>query len=146
MPNGREHPIRRKTWWDSLPVGENLQSHHRLFGNANIGQRNFTNLNVAGTLTPGSPVFLAGWSITTDIDESNAKRFLANTIMTLVLGDKPQADLHGSTLLKEAQPLDVVIPIRQHLSVSIDFYERPTSLPEFRLWVNLEGWIIETYQ
>jgi hypothetical protein len=151
--------IRRSVWWDCLTFdgtgqqgAPTPQRSNRIFGNRNIGLLPATNLQVAGQLAYDGTVYIAGWSVTTNVtpeDKPLVDDLLSSAFATFNLGDRPQSMRRMADLLKEAHPIEHVIPVRQNLMVDISFHDgclerfqqsfHPTLRP-LRIWINLEGW------
>ncbi len=164
---GREYEARRMTWWDCLEIKAATKAvpgtidvnecSHRLFGNTNIGLPNATNMQVGGCLAADQDVYLAGWSVTSNVakDEYLSKyinELFVDSLVGITFGDKPQSLNHMVSLYKEAQPLDLVLPVRQWMRVDVDFDLHALRRLRYkigeravRIWVNLEGWQIRTH-
>lgn len=151
---------RRVVWWDCLDwSGLPPQPGNILFGNANIGSLNLTNMQVAGTLTPDDAVYVGGWSVTTNAEnievDTMVKNQLSDAVVTLRIEDRPIASRHAADLYKEAHPIEEIVPVRQGIRVDFDFHHRGfrgfcTAFENrfyqqngpLRIWVNLEGWVL----
>lgn len=122
----------------------------KLFGNANVGNLSLTNLQVAGQLASDQTYVILALRCYLYFNGTNARTFYqqvsSQLFFTLQLGDKPQfvapcwyhpagGGIYGldattavfnhgypsqSAILKLARP--IVIPVRQNISVSADFF------------------------
>jgi hypothetical protein len=122
-------------WWDSLPgpscrpyygsPNKPIQQCSRLFGNANIGNLNLTNLYVAGQLCGDHVAFIRYWYIQTSVTPDNAdalEEAFHNSVATLTIGNKPYSQFHLSELFYDAQQVDLFLPTRQNFGVEISLY------------------------
>jgi hypothetical protein len=164
---GRSHVARRATFWDSFEFnnGTPIQPYLRLFGNENVGHRLATNLQVAGNLgNYDSATYVGGWHVASNVSEEGKPYLLdllSDSLVTFIMGDKPQGERHMAQLFEEAKPLEVLVPPRQWVSVDVsmlgvaDFerwrqakYRRPvaggTVRDEIRVWVIFEGWTLHS--
>lgn len=122
----------------------------RLFGNANVGQLDRTNLQVPGQLASDQTYVILALRAWLYFDGSNRRDLYMQTIsqlyFTLTLGDKPQfvapcwyhpagGGIYGfdaansvlnngypsqQAILKLARP--IIIPVRQNISVNAEFF------------------------
>ena len=135
--------------YDSFEVGGNHGTHYtprlndnsslRMFGNANVGNCNRTNLQVAGQLR--GTALLTGWWIETIADPA-IDMILANSFVRLDIGDRRKAEARARSLYREQQPLLVPVHMRMNLSVEFSchrYVEPEESIP---VYVHLEGWRI----
>jgi hypothetical protein len=158
---GTPFEVRRSVWWDCVEFDgvREVMPYTRLFGNANVGNLNLTNLQVAGSLTYDAPGYLGGWSMVSNAPDDSIDRtlrnLLADGVAKFMLGDRLIAERRMSELYKEAHPIECGLPVRQNTQVELQFFGGP-KLREFndemislreqghtnqlRLWVNLEGW------
>lgn len=146
----RHQPI-----WDTLirTTGNptpTLQALNKLFGNANVGRLDLTNLQVAGQLAADQTYVTLALRCWLYFDGTNARTLYQQTVSQLYftynLGDKPQftapcwyfpagGGIHGfdattavfnhgtpshEAILKLARP--IVIPVRQNISVDAQFF------------------------
>ncbi len=152
------YQVYRKVWWDCLTFssgGPPVQQMTRLFGNANVGLLVATNLQVAGQLAFDGPVYIAGWSVTTNASPEEkplVDALLSSGFAHFSLGDHRLASRRMADLFQEASPIEHTCPERQNLSVEMEFYDG--SIQRFndaftseigrplRVWINLEGWAV----
>lgn len=151
----------RAVWWDCLEFrySDTVQPMTRLFGNANVGNLNLTNLQVAGCLASDREVFIGGWSVTTNaMGETLAlvEDLMTDAVATFIVGDRRWAERHMADLYREARPIEQLIPVRQSMSVELAFFgSKLTPFKEellrrsssrthdsTKIWINLEGWQI----
>lgn len=146
---------RHQPFWDTLvrTTGDPtppLQALNKLFGNANVGRLELTNLQVAGQLAADQTYVILALRAWLYFDGTNRRinylRTCSQLYFTLTLGDKPafQAPCwyypagggiygldattsvlnHGypsqAAILKLARP--IVVPVRQNFSVDAQFF------------------------
>ncbi|HEX7941125.1 MAG TPA: hypothetical protein VF488_04945 [Gemmatimonadaceae bacterium] len=139
--------LQHGSWYDSL----SLQGFTpwapsvRLFGNANIGMLDYTNLQVSGMLMPGNHAeVLTGWRARTNIPHAQYpeiaqwwRLLLEHTHVTLVVGNRPRWHALLSDLfrladeperLKVSWPLP--IPPRQNVHVQLELFSSGTLAPQ----------------
>ena len=127
-------------------------SSHRLFGNANVGAHDLTNLWIPGQLSYGSgnAFFLSDLYLTYS---PNTERWaltevLEKAMLCLTAGEMQRTPwVHAADLVMGARswsdrlPVDLLIPAHQSVSVTLDFipqiYDRIAK--PFALVVHLEG-------
>jgi hypothetical protein len=123
----------------------------RLFGNANVGQLDRTNLQVPGQLASDQTYVILALRAWLYFDGTNRRDLYLQTVsqlyFTLTLGDKPQfvapcwyhpagGGIYGfdaaasvlnngypsqTAILKLARP--IIIPVRQNISVNAEFFQ-----------------------
>jgi hypothetical protein len=136
----------RSTGSPAIPVAPST----RLFGNANVGQLDRTNLQVPGQLASDQTYVILALRAWLYFDGTNRRDFYLQTVsqlyFTLTLGDKPQfvapcwyhpagGGIYGfdaaasvlnngypsqQAILKLARP--IIIPVRQNISVNAEFF------------------------
>lgn len=146
---------RHQPFWDTLvrTTGDPtpaLTPSTRLFGNANVGNLAFTNLQVAGQLASDQTYVILSLRAWLYFDGTNARtnyqRVASQLYFTLNLGDKPQfqapiwyvpsgGGIYGfdsttpifnlgiatqEAILKLARP--IVVPVRQNFNVNMEFF------------------------
>ena len=154
----RVHGVRERRHqpvWDTLvrstdspatPIGPST----RLFGNANVGQLQLTNLQVPGQLASDQTYVILALRAWLYFDGTTHRDLYLQTVsqlyFTLTLGDKPQfvapcwyfpagGGIYGTdttasvlnngypsqqSILKLARP--IIIPVRQNISVNAEFF------------------------
>jgi hypothetical protein len=140
-----------RQFYDSIelnePSGLGLRpnSSIRMFGNANIGSAQRTNLQVAGQFCFSGQFLATNWWITAP-DVEHLEMLLAASVVQFEVGDKPMATLNALTLHRERQALFVPIPVRQNICVRFDHHQAQGKdepvWPEARIpiFVYIEGW------
>jgi hypothetical protein len=155
----KDRASRRMVLYDSLEFGGVVPARNstRLFGNANIGDYNRTNLEVPGQLASDQSFYIAGWHVVASDDSEllpHLERMLVDGMATLWLGDRPQTMRKLVELWREPCPVEQILPIRQTFNVVVDFFgrafnefckrvdelRRDQEREPFRIWINLEGW------
>lgn len=159
----RVHGVRERRHqpvWDTLvrstgSPSANITPSTRLFGNANVGQLQLTNLQVPGQLASDQTYVILALRAWLYFDGTNHRDLYLQTIsqlyFTLTLGDKPQfvapcwyfpagggvygTDTTASVLnngypsqqaiLKLARP--IIIPVRQNINVNAEFFSVGTT-------------------
>ncbi len=151
--------LRRRHWWDCMEFGAIVaEPRTRLFGNRNIGDSNLSNMQVAGCLASDNMSYVRAWYLSLDADPELIRpleQMLCQSTATLHMGDMPQRNDRGIDLWREPQPVDVMVPVRQNMDVTLEFFGRAfetfrdlaasrfsVALEPFRIWVHLEGWTV----
>ena len=139
---------RHVNYFDSFSIsgssyGDDLQSTYsmRIFGNANIGNRNLCNLQVPGQLTfdHDEHVIVQRWYARTELESTAlAKRWFENVHATLIVGDRYQWQLSLGDLMARRpryvtehehqqifDPCPTIIPPRQNMSMLVDAFNGP---------------------
>lgn len=145
--------------WDCICVNDAypLSRSTRVFGNANIGRLELTNLQVAGQLTSSAAGIVTNWYVRTNIPRSELlDLFLQQTYVTLTLGDRPRWCAPASDLIRwpgaegptRSPVWPVVIEDRQNISASVDIFGgvHDDMIRSFEndatrryVWVHIEG-------
>lgn len=128
-----------------------IAAQNKLFGNSNVGNLALTNLQVAGQLAADQTYVILALRAWLFFDGTNARDLYLQTVsqlyFTLTLGDKPQfvapcwyhpagggiygSDAGGTAVLNNGYPSQqailklarpIIIPVRQNISVSADFF------------------------
>ncbi len=130
----RMSELRHLRYYDSCEIEANKRI--QLFGNANIGMLNRTNLQVAGQLTFDNRLVTTSWFATTIPKIGGVS---LDGVATFTIGDKPiqQAPLH--LLLQGRQELYYEIRERMNVSVAVDFHNTE-AVEGIRLYTYVEGW------
>lgn len=146
----RHQPI-----WDTLirttGGSPNVPPSVKLFGNANVGNLDRTNLQVAGQLASDQTYVVLALRAYLFFDGTNARDLYmgvsSQLYFTLTLGDKPQfqapcwyhpagggiygADSGGTAILNNGYPSQssilklarpIIVPVRQNFSVNAEFF------------------------
>lgn len=146
---------RHQPFWDTLVrttgnPAPAINARTGLFGNANIGNLSFTNLQVAGQLASDQTYVALALRAWLYFDGTNARtnyqQVISQLYFTLVLGDKPQfvapcwyfpagGGIYGmdattavynngypsqSSIMKLARP--IILPVRQNFQVTAEFF------------------------
>jgi len=134
--------MRVRQYYDCLDLNVDTLHSKRMFGNDHIGDAMRTNLQLAGQLTvDDTPLLLTSWWIAT-ADWPGADEFFAQSWLTMVVGDRPEAMTLGLELKRRRQSILVPVPSRTNFSVTFDF-RRPADewLERGRpVYVFIEGW------
>lgn len=147
---------RHQPFWDTLvrttgAPAPGINARTGLFGNANIGNLSFTNLQVAGQLASDQTYVALALRAWLYFDGTNARtnyqQVISQLYFSLVLGDKPQfvapcwyfpagGGIYGmdattavynngypsqSSIMKLARP--IILPVRQNFQVTAEFFQ-----------------------
>lgn len=144
----------------AVTLGDVWPSTVRLFGNANVGNLNLTNLQISSGLPSGQVFLIGGWHVRTNLPDedtlSDAWKAMSSQVhATLVVGSR--ISLHGTfdEMRAGIRCWPVLVPSRETINVNVDrfddrYYEtllevvrrRNLESPGFRFWVHLDGIVI----
>lgn len=139
-----ESLMRIRQFYDRIDLNaQNLRPSVRMFGNANIGNPNLTNLQVPNQLELDSNFLLTSWWITTTTWE-HVDQFFARCTFRMVVGDRPEMITPGLQLHRQRQSLLVPVPSRQNFFVDFEYFDNGQSyfFPPYvaPVYVFVEGW------
>jgi hypothetical protein len=149
-PMRRYSGVRERRWqgfWDTLMLSDLLkQPSHRLFGSRNIGNYPLTNLQVGNALACDQTYVVHAWFMSIDLPEDLlrvAATAFHSTVVTIVVGDKPQACLHlDQLLLPQTLGPGLTIPVRQNFAVEFNaFGDSMKNLARRCLLLNIDPFI-----
>lgn len=135
----RLHHYRERRWakvYDTLTgpdsvhsfsyQGGIIQPSTYLFGNANVGNYNLTNLQIAGQLASDQTFYVRSWYATVPFDDDvldETNELLRHTMIDLWIGDKPyQQQQRLVDLVEGVEAADLVIPVRQNFSARVTIF------------------------
>jgi hypothetical protein len=143
--------IKRLHRYDSFEFGEGGRSftHIRLFGNANVGWQDRTNLQVAGQFFMEGCGFLTKMYLT--IVPPVGTLVTLHGVVNLTVGDRRVCTGLAHQLLVRPQPIDVALPARQNVWAEYDVGTAtrgsgapPPQPPDgTRVYVHVEGYHID---
>lgn len=156
LPVDKDAPgvINWQPLWDCLvaPHSKNgiiypeIQQSTRLFGNANVGRMEHTNLQVGGQLAQDQSYFATHWYCRLFVDKENSgliDRALHSSFATFVVGHMPQAQISLHDLFYSRLQIDQSVPVRQNFSVEVNFFDRAHEVLNEHLksplWIVLDG-------
>jgi len=128
----RLHRYRERRWakiYDTLTgpdsggyQGGVVQSSTNLFGNRNVGNYNLTNLQIAGQLASDQTFYARSWHATVPFDKDvldETNDLLRHTMITLVVGDRPQQEQRLVDLVGGIEVAHIIIPVRQNFGATV---------------------------
>lgn len=143
-----DYETRRDVLWDCLGLIHDTPQTTNLFRSAPIGNLNLTNLQVPGQLGADQSALFHGWHVTVNKEPTPImESAFAESVVTLWLGDQPQANRRLVELWREPWTLSTYLPPRQMFRVSVEWFvaglDRLKSsfgdtADPLRIWVNLE--------
>lgn len=131
--------------WDSVSLTESNYYSVRLFGSANVGNLNLSNLQVPGMLVHDRTAVVQRWYARTNLPKRGPARdafnlFAEQAYVTMILGDKPQSvmnlrdliarrptyegDSDSESTKQRFDSVPIVVPIRQNVSASLDRFSQ----------------------
>lgn len=163
-------PLRRlyrDAVWDAVNLRATEQyGCVKLFRTDNLGQLLKTNMQVAGGFPYNDSFWVQGWHASVgevpNIGSLGEEAYFGKLLRdlftrstaTLVVGDRPQATRHLSSLLHQPWLLELGIPSRQNFDVRVEMNPPALQNVKYRLdalheqynggdllfWIHLEGW------
>ena len=120
----------------SSGMGMPVQHGTRLFGNANVGDANLTNLQVAGQLAYDSDALLTSWFVSMWPGGSAAPDGYAE----LLIGKRIIERQRLCVLRERPQGLFASLPVRQNIADHGQLKDPDAFEPQQRLYIHRQGW------
>jgi hypothetical protein len=124
----RLHGVKERRWhhyWDTVSLRNLCEPERswRLFGNANVGYLQLSNMQLGGMFPVDQTFLISSWYLSLSAIPQEYEDLLMTalheSIVTLNIGDRPMQQFPALDLFLEPRQVDCFVPPRQNFSVEI---------------------------